>query len=125
MGSPSARGELANNATATGASSAAARNFGVTERVARAGLRAGRVLQKAVGRRAASFISGPLGTADLPRAAVRRPRADRPDDPAAIYYYVVRAGNACGEGTTGCNRDPGAGLDSDGDGILDECDPMP
>jgi D-lactate dehydrogenase len=69
-----------------GLATAAARHFGVTERVVRAGLRAGRVLQKVVGRRAASFLATPLGLADLPRAAVRRSGVDRPDDPAAIYF---------------------------------------
>jgi D-lactate dehydrogenase len=69
-----------------GVAMAAARHFSVTERVVRAALRAGRVLQKVVGRRAASYLTGPLGSGDLPRAAVRRPRADRPDDPAAIYF---------------------------------------
>jgi D-lactate dehydrogenase len=69
-----------------GLAMAAARHFGMTERLARAGLRAGRVLQKVVGRRAASYLARPLGSADLPPAAVRRPGMDRPDDPAAIYF---------------------------------------
>jgi D-lactate dehydrogenase len=69
-----------------GVAMAAARYFGVTERVARAGLRAGRVLQKVVGRRAASYLARPLGLADLPPAAVRRHTVERPDDPAAIYF---------------------------------------
>jgi len=47
------------------------------------------------------------------------------DDPAPIYYYVVRADNGCGEGSTGCNRDPGGGLDSDTDGVPDDCDNCP
>jgi D-lactate dehydrogenase len=65
---------------------AAARYFGVTERVARAGLRAGRLLQKVVGRKAASYLARPLSLADLPPAASRGPGAVRPDDPAAIYF---------------------------------------
>ncbi len=65
---------------------AAARHFGVTERVVRTGLRAGRVLQKVVGRRAASYLSRPLGSVDLPKVAARRHGVDRPDDPAAIYF---------------------------------------
>ena len=27
-------------------------------------------------------------------------------DPTDAFFYVVRAGNACGEGTIGCRRDP-------------------
>jgi D-lactate dehydrogenase len=65
---------------------AAARHFGVTERVVRTGLRAGRALQRVVGRRAASYLAGPLGAADLPAAANRRPAVSRPADPAAIYF---------------------------------------
>jgi D-lactate dehydrogenase len=64
----------------------AARHFGVTERVARTALRAGKVLQKVVGRKAASLLSTPLGSADIPRAAVHRPQANRPGSPSAIYF---------------------------------------
>lgn len=28
------------------------------------------------------------------------------DEPAGAFYYVVRGGNGCGEGTIGCQRDP-------------------
>ncbi|MCP3979759.1 MAG: hypothetical protein GY716_10595 [bacterium] len=44
------------------------------------------------------------------------------DDPSFVFYYVIRPLNACGAGSTGCGRDSGGGLDSDLDGITDDCE---